>query len=128
MIRRRSHWGLLALLAPLSFMLACRSSGCSGNSSTSSSKGTAAVGEERVADQSEIGIPKCDEYLSKVGRCIAEHAPEDRKKALELNLKRTNASWAALATNPGTRPSLDQTCDLALTSIKASFQSLSCEW
>ena len=126
MTDRRSSWGLLALIVPLSFVLACRSSGCSGDPKPSS-KGSG-VGDERVAAPAEIGIPKCDEYLGKVGRCISEHAPDDKKKALELNLQRTNASWAAMASNPGTRPSLDQTCELALNSVKASFQSLSCEW
>ena len=78
--------------------------------------------------QADIGVPSCDDYISKVGQCISEHAPTDKKEALQLNLMRTHASWTALASNAGTRPSLAQTCGLALDSIKVSFQSLSCEW
>ena len=119
-------WSLPALAVSLSFLFACRSSGCNGDSGHSS-KDTK-PGEEQVVEQTELGIPTCDEYLSKVGRCISEHAPDDKKKALELNLQRTRASWTSLASNPGTRPSLGQTCELALTSTKASFASLSCTW
>jgi len=126
MTDRRSSWGLLALAASLSFMFACRSSGCSGDTKQSS-KGSGRS-EDGGTAQAEIGIPTCDEYVNKVGRCISEHAPDDKKKALELSLQRTRASWTSLASNPGTRPSLGQTCELALTSTKASFASLSCNW
>jgi len=123
----RSSRGLLAFLAALSLLLSCRSSGCSGDAGHSSSKGSDNE-EQHAAHRTEIGIATCDEYVSKVGKCISAHAPQDRKEALELSLKQTRASWTALAANPGTRSSLDQTCELALTSIKASFSSLSCEW
>jgi len=47
---------------------------------------------------------------------------------IEVRTDIVDGVWTALASNPGTRPSLDQTCEFVLTSIKASFSSLSCEW
>lgn len=125
MAQGRSCWGLLASVAVLALMVACRSSGCSGDPSRGRESPSA---NETEAALGPIGIAACDDYVRKVGRCISEHAPDDKKKALEANLLRTQASWTALAANAGTRPSLDQTCGFALTSIKASFASLSCEW
>jgi hypothetical protein len=74
------------------------------------------------------GVAPCDEYLKKVRKCISDRAPDEVRKPLETNLKRTRASWLALAKNPGTRPSLDQTCGLALQAMRAQLQTLSCEW
>ena len=123
MTHRYSCWSLLVSVGSLGLVLACRSSISSTGSGDS--VGTAASATDV---KTTIGVSQCDEYLSKVRQCISEHAPVEKRKALQDNLTRTQASWTSLAGNPGTRPSLDQTCGFALKSIKANLQSLSCNW
>jgi len=118
MTQRHSSWTLFLSVGSIIFVLACRSSN-SGSGSTSGKSDT---------DEAPIGIGPCDEYLKKVARCIAEHAPPNKREALQKNLTQTHASWTALAANPGTRPSLGQSCGFALKSAKATMQALSCEW
>jgi hypothetical protein len=104
----------------LGLVLACHSSAGSGDS----------VGTDASATDTKttIGVSQCDEYLSKVRRCISEHAPAEKRRALEDNLTQTQASWTSLASNAGTRPSLGQTCGFALKSMKVNLQSLACDW
>jgi len=65
--------------------------------------------------------------VAKVDRCIAEHVPNDRKKKLEEIVARNRSAWTTMAANPGTRPSLGQSCDLALRSARKIMQSFSCD-
>jgi hypothetical protein len=116
MAHRYPSWTLLLSVVSMSFVLACRSSG--------NGSGT----EKTSTPDPQLGIAQCDEYLVKLRRCISEHAPAEKRKALEKNLAQTRASWTELAANPGTRPSLDQSCGFALRSAKATAQALSCEW
>jgi len=118
MAHRHSSWTLLLSVGSIVLVLACRSAD-SGSGSTSGKSDT---------EGAPIGIGQCDDYLKKVGRCIAEHAPTNKREALKKNLTQQHASWAALAANPGTRSSLGQSCGFALKSAKATMQALSCEW
>jgi hypothetical protein len=118
MTHRCLSWKLLVSVGSIGFVLACRSS----------TSGSDRTGSRGSAAKATIGVSECDEYIERVTKCISEHAPEDKREALEANLTRTQATWTALAANPGTRPSLGQACGLALSSIKANLQALSCEW
>jgi hypothetical protein len=75
----------------------------------------------------EIGLPECDDYLSKVRQCI-ENAPAERKKSLEENLARTRATWKTLAENAGARPGLPQACRLALQTAQRAMKQYACAW
>lgn len=119
MTHRYSSWTLLLSVGSIGLVLGCRSSP-SGTGGESTGKAGAA--------ETRIGVARCDEYLAKVRRCISERAPTDKRQALEKNLAQQRASWVALAANPGTRPSLDQSCGFALKSARVSLQKLSCEW
>ncbi len=75
-----------------------------------------------------VGVPECDDYLSKVRRCIDSRVPGDRKKAFEDNLDRTGNAWKTLAANSGARPGLPQACGLALQSTQNAMQQYACAW
>lgn len=123
-------WTRLAFLASTVLLLACRSSGKGGGGNTGGSP--AGTHDTRTVPasvaQANIGVAECDEYIVKVSRCISEHAPADKRKPLSDNLVRTQASWNALAANPGTRPALGQSCQFALQQAKATLHTFSCEW
>lgn len=74
-----------------------------------------------------IGVAECDAYVRQVKKCIS-HAPDAQQNTLLKNLERTHATWASLASNPGTRSSLGPACETALQTAKGAMQTLSCEW
>jgi hypothetical protein len=83
---------------------------------------------EAGAEQAEIGVPECDDYLSKYRRCIAEKVPSERKQSFEDALSRTRASWKTLAANPGARPGLPQACALARQTAQTTLKQYACSW
>jgi hypothetical protein len=113
-------------LSPLLLLfLGCAFStgGCRAGSASSHNSADAGA-----ASSSNIGIAECDEYVAKVHRCIADHVPGDRKKSLEGSLARNRRAWTAMAANPGTRPALGQSCQLALHGVQTTMQRFSCNW
>lgn len=80
------------------------------------------------ASEREIGVPECDDYLSKYRRCIADKVPADRKQSFEDGLARTRASWKTLADNPGARPGLPQACSLARQTAQTTLRQYACSW
>jgi hypothetical protein len=120
-MKTNTKWlcSLLLLLVVGAFPLV----GCHREStSTQDSDGT------KATSASAIGIAECDDYVSKVHRCIDAHVPSAQKKSLEETLTRKGAAWKEMAANPGTRPALGDSCKLSLQTVKTSMQSYSCDW
>jgi hypothetical protein len=119
-----SNFGAVALLLAVFLMAegcdSCRASDGSGDRRDGSvGPRTEAVG---------IGVATCDDYLAKYAACVVSHVPGDKKKTFEDNLARMQASWKALAANPGARPGLAQMCGLALETARTSMQQYNCTW
>lgn len=83
---------------------------------------------EAGAAQGEIGVPECDDYLSRYRRCIADKVPSDRRQSFEDGLSRTRESWKRLADNPGARPGLPQACSLARQTAQTTLKQYACSW
>jgi hypothetical protein len=104
--------GLLALLAAAS----------------SCSRSHGAGPGDAGASEAAVGVPECDDYLSKYARCIADKVPADRRESFHDALARTRTSWIALAANPGARPGLPQACSLALQTARTTLKQYACAW
>jgi hypothetical protein len=76
----------------------------------------------------DVGIAECDDYVTKVERCVTGHVPAEKKARLDDHLARTRATWKALASNPGARPGLPQACKLALQSAQTTMSEYACSW
>jgi hypothetical protein len=114
MHRRLQVIALIALFAAAGCQRSC------GGASAQGDAGSAATA-------SAVGVPECDDYLTKFQQCVAK-APADRKQALEQNLERTRTAWKGLAANPGAKPGLPQTCTLALQTARTTLKQLDCSW
>ncbi len=118
MIRAFSHPAIWSCIVLFSCVLAgCRSGGgeASGHGGGTSSS------------SSDIGVPECDTYMEKYEQCL-EHAPNEKQKALKENLDRTRSAWKALASNPGVRPGLAQSCNLAYDTARTALTEYGCTW
>jgi hypothetical protein len=75
-----------------------------------------------------VGVRECDDYVSKLAACISNKVPDERKKAMEDGLERTRTTWKTLAANPGARPGLPQTCQLASETTRTIVKQYGCVW
>jgi hypothetical protein len=69
-----------------------------------------------------LGVPECDEYLTKYEACISSHVPAASQAALKQSLDATRSGWKQ-AIAAGGKASLATACtqmkENARTSLKA---------
>jgi hypothetical protein len=95
---------------------------CKKKEESTSSSGTTAT----TADA--IGVPECDEYLTKYEKCVKDKVPEAARGQMETAMKQTRDSWKKLAENPATKAGLAQGCKQALETAKTSMGAYGCTW
>ncbi len=74
-----------------------------------------------------IGIPACDEYLTKYRRCIAEKVPEAARAVMSEGLEQSIVAWREAAAGPA-RDALHTACITALDAARQATASFGCEW
>jgi hypothetical protein len=75
-----------------------------------------------------VGVPECDEYLTKYEKCIKDKVPAAARPQLETSMKQTRDSWKSLAANPTTKAGLAQGCKQALDTAKTAMGAYGCAW
>jgi hypothetical protein len=116
---------LLALvLVPMSMAVGC------GGGQPPPSKPAANAGGKASAtpSASTIGVPECDDYLTKVEACIAGHVPEDARAMQRQSMDQMRDQWRQAASNPTAKAGLAAGCKAALDAARSSFSSYGCEW
>jgi hypothetical protein len=81
-----------------------------------------------VASAAEVGIPACDEFLTKYEACVTGKIPAAQQPAFKAQLDQLRASWAAAAQNPSARPSLEAACKQTADQMKASMTPYGCSF
>ena len=72
-----------------------------------------------------VGIPECDDYLTKYEACIASHVPAASQAALKQSLDATRAGWKQ-AIAAGGKSSLAAACTQMKESARASLKAYGC--
>jgi hypothetical protein len=80
------------------------------------------------ASGNSIGVPECDDYLSKVEACIADHVPEDAKAMQRQSMEQMRTQWRQAAENATAKASLAAGCKAALDAARSSFAAYGCQW
>jgi hypothetical protein len=81
-----------------------------------------------TASGDKIGIPECDDYLTKYESCVSSKVPEAARAQYVATLAQTRKSWRDLAANPQTKASLTQVCKTATESARQTMKSVGCEF
>ena len=105
----------LLMLLLLGALMACKKD----EKSESSATGTTA---------DSVGVPECDEYLTKYEKCVKDKVPEAARGQLEQSMKTMRDSWKQAAANPAAKAGLATGCKQALETAKTSMASYGCEW
>jgi hypothetical protein len=75
-----------------------------------------------------IGIPECDDYLSKYEACVREKVPASQRSVLEPALQQYRAAWKQAAAQPATRANLAMTCQQATAAARTAMGAYGCQW
>lgn len=76
---------------------------------------------------SGIGIPACDEYLTKYRRCIADKVPEAARAAVNEALEQSIVAWRQAAAGPA-RDTLQTSCLAAMDAARQATEPIGCTW
>jgi len=73
-----------------------------------------------------IGVPSCDDFLTKYEACINNNVPAAQKSMVQGQIDQMRKSWMDLAKNPQTKPALDSACKQSAEQMKASAAAYKC--
>jgi hypothetical protein len=76
----------------------------------------------------KIGVPECDDYLTKYEACISGKVPEAARAGYSSTLNRTRQQWRKLAETPQGKTTLASACKLATEQSRQTMKSFGCEF
>ncbi|HVJ61671.1 MAG TPA: hypothetical protein VM555_03055 [Tahibacter sp.] len=79
-----------------------------------------------AATAGTIGIPECDNYLTKYEACVAGKVPEAARDALRQGLEQTRTAWKNAAANEASKASLASACTQAHEAAKSALSAYGC--
>ena len=75
----------------------------------------------------KIGVPECDEFITKYEACISDHVPDAQKTQFRENMGAWQKSWRQLA-NQASKETLAMTCKRHILQARESMKSFNCEF
>lgn len=78
--------------------------------------------------EGQIGVPECDEYISKVQKCVSEKVPAAAQAMLKESFQKNIDAWKAAAATPEGKQGLAVGCKAALDGAKQSMGAYGCEF
>ena len=82
----------------------------------------------KSASPKKVGVPACDNYLSKYEACMTAKVPEAALAQLNSALEQTRKSWRQSAKNPRNRASLASACKMATDQARIAMKAYNCEF
>jgi len=117
----------LSLRPLLPMALICVLAACGHESApTSSTTAPATTAPTAVASADSVGIPECDDYLSRYAACVSAKVPEAAKAGLQQSLAQMRTAWKAAAATEAGKQGLAQACKQAHDGAKAMMQQYGC--
>lgn len=82
---------------------------------------------ETAATGDSVGVPECDDYITKYMACMHDKMPEASRAAMMQGFDQARASWKQAAATPEGQAGLAQACKTAHEAAKTSMQAFGCE-
>jgi hypothetical protein len=95
---------------------------------TTSTPASTSTPAATTASGDKIGVPECDDYLTKYEACVSGKVPAAAREQYNSALEQTRKSWRQLADNPQTRSTLAQACKMANDQAKQSLKAYGCDF
>ncbi|SDY45950.1 hypothetical protein SAMN04487939_102239 [Lysobacter sp. yr284] len=79
-----------------------------------------------AAPTASVGVPECDDYLTKVKTCLTDKVPAEQRAGLEGALEQSRTAWTQAASTPQGKAALASACKTALEQSKAQYSAMGC--
>ena len=76
----------------------------------------------------KIGVPECDDFITKYEACISGKVPEAQRAQFNTMLKQWRDSWRQAAATPQGKAGLAQGCKMSAEQARQSMKSFGCEF
>jgi hypothetical protein len=101
----------------------------SNTTASNSNKTTAASTPATTAPASaKIGVPECDDFLTKYEACVSGKVPEVARAQFQNMLKTWRTEWKKAAENPQTKAALAAGCKQSAAQAAASMKAYGCSF
>lgn len=121
------NWNLNVLRKPIALALMLGLGACQQSAPpASTAAATPAAAPAMTAPADSVGIPECDDYLTKYQTCVATKAPEAARAMLKQSLDQTRAAWKNAMATPSGKDALASACKQAHETTKASMAAYGC--
>lgn len=75
-----------------------------------------------------VGVPECDDYITKYQACLKGKIPEAAQAAMKGAFDTTVTEWKKVAATPEGKSGLAMACKSALDASKQAMGAYGCEW
>ena len=76
----------------------------------------------------KIGVPECDDFITKYEACITGKVPEAARAQFNSTLKQWRDSWRQAAATPQGKAGLAQGCKMSAEQARQSMKSFGCDF
>ena len=73
-----------------------------------------------------LGVPLCDDFLTKYEACIKTKVPAAQQPAAAAMVDQMRASWAGMAADATMKPQLEMSCRMSIEQVKPMLQPHGC--
>lgn len=84
--------------------------------------------DDTASTGDKIGVPECDEYITKYEACVNDNVPENMRASLKTSFEESRKGWKTLADNPQTKATLPNVCKQAMEAAKQAMASYKCDF
>ena len=100
------------------------------NSTTSNTNKTTTTTSTSTAPATgdKVGVPECDDYITKYEACVNGKVPEMARAQFNSTMKTLRDSWRQAASTPQGKAGLAAACKQATESAKTSMKAYGCEF
>ncbi|MBA2735112.1 MAG: hypothetical protein H0U54_19895 [Acidobacteria bacterium] len=96
--------------------------------STPAATATATTPATTTGTGEKIGVPECDDFITKYEACIANKVPETVRAQFNTSLKQWRDSWRQAAGTPQGKAGLAQGCKVTATQAQQTMKSFGCDF
>ena len=98
------------------------------NSTTSNTNRTTTTTSTASSTGDKIGVPECDDYITKYEACVNGKVPEMARAQFNSTMKTLRDSWRQAASTPQGKAGLAAACKQATDQAKTLMKAYGCEF
>ena len=95
---------------------------------TTSTPTTTSTTTTTTAAGDKIGVPECDDFITKYEACVSGKVPEAQRAMFNTSIKQWRDAWQKAAATPQGKSTLTQLCKTTAEQSRASMKAFGCDF